>query len=76
MKLKRKSKRFTLKDRLEDLLASHEEQIAKLRKKQDEELYALWFEAYKINPLDPICQTIWEVYADGNGMPMPSFSYR
>ncbi len=76
MKLKRKSKRFTLKDRLEDLLASHEEQLEALKNRQGEEIHDLWIEAYKINPLDPICQTIWEVYADGNDMPMPSFSYR
>jgi len=75
MKFKRKSKRFSIQDRLDDLLASHEEQRDALKRKQDRELEALWEEAMIVNRRDPICEEIWFSYHEADH-PMPSIQFR
>ena len=74
-KLKRKSKRFSFRDRLDDLLASHEEQLDALRRKQEAELDVLWIEAHQANSRDPIVEEIWFAFNDEDH-PMPSIAFR
>jgi len=74
-KSKRKSKRFTIQDRFDDLLACHQEERDVLNSRQQQELHNLWVEAYQINRNDPVTVEIWRAYA-GDDQPMPSVSFR